>query len=560
MLLFSLSDNRILNVFCPIIIVLFSLLLIGCSAEYHRERADREAYTIIEEKSEGMEGMPEDFTIEQPEDQPEKIDTPTERILAASTVISLHDAIEIAVLNSRSYQNRKESLYLQALSLSLSRHGFDPQFFATASGALSGEADGTDETLSGVLSYGLNKMMATGADLSTSITTSLFRAISTGNAEEAVSTFAFSLVQPLMRGAGRRVALENLTQAERNMVYAIRNFIRFRRTFSVDIAQSYFDLLRLRDEVENRKSNYENLVRELERAELRAKAGIIPEFQVDQQRQQVLTAEDSWIRAQQNYADALDRFKIDLGLPMEIPLQPDPRELKMLREIPIEPLELEVDEANAIALIRRLDLKNDSDAVEDAERKVVVARDNLRPGLDLFVDFNAPTEGVRQPLNFADGDPSYSVGADLDLPLERTSERNVYRDALIDVKQAHRNLNESMDLIQLEIRRSVRALQQARASYEIQKNSLGLAERRVESTTILLQAGRATSRDYLEAQDDFLDAQNALTLALVNHFNARLDLLLAMETLALDERGFWLTDDAAESIDLLIQEGREIEP
>jgi len=52
----------------------------------------------------------------------------------------------------------------------------------------------------------------------------------------------------------------------------------------------------------------------------------------------------------------------------------------------------------------------------------------------------------------------------------------------------------------------------------------------------------------LEAEEDLLDAQNSLTETIVDYFNARLDLLLALEALRVDERGIWpeLVKEAAE--------------
>ena len=44
-----------------------------------------------------------------------------------------------------------------------------------------------------------------------------------------------SIVQPFLRGGGRAVTLENLTLAERNLLYEIRSFARFRQEFFVAV-------------------------------------------------------------------------------------------------------------------------------------------------------------------------------------------------------------------------------------------------------------------------------------------------------------------------------------
>src|SRR5262249_23787034 len=51
-----------------------------------------------------------------------------------------------------------------------------------------------------------------------------------------VSTLSLDVIQPFLRGGGWAVTLEPLTQAERNLLYAIRDFAKFRQEFFVFIA------------------------------------------------------------------------------------------------------------------------------------------------------------------------------------------------------------------------------------------------------------------------------------------------------------------------------------
>jgi outer membrane protein TolC len=66
-----------------------------------------------------------------------------------------------------------------------------------------------------------------------------------------------------------------------------------------------------------------------------------------------------------------------------------------------------------------------------------------------------------------------------------------------------------------------------------------LAESRVESTNLFLELGRAETRDLLEAQDDLVSAQNALTGALVDYRVAELELQRDMGVLQVNEQGIW---------------------
>jgi len=519
------------------------LILAGCSTSHYREAADRQVYDIIEAKGEAVEDMPSDFTIEEPT-EPIPAPGPDE----ATREITLREALELAVDYSRTYQSERESLFSQGLALTSARHEFDPIPFGIGSAEVEG-GDGPD-TVSGFLSFGINKMLATGADLSVSIATNFFRIISGGDPQElAASTFSASLVQPLLRGAGKKVALENLTQAERSMVYAVRDYARFRKTFSVDIAQSYFNLLEQRDRVENARVNFENLMDDRRRTQLLAEAARVAAFEVDQAEQDVLRAKDEYIRTIQSYQNALDVFKVDLGLPTDLLIEPATAELGNLPLYVGEPVDLSTDEAIEVALTHRMDLKNVEGGVEDARRKIIVAENALKAGLDLTLAYNADTETDTKPLKFSGGNDRYSAGLDVELPFDRLNERNAYRQSLINLDASQRDLSERIDRIKLEVRDQFRNLERARRSYDIQVESVQLAERRVESTVLLQQAGRATTRDVLESRAALLSARNQVTSALVDFFNARLDLLLAIEALRIDNEGFWMAEVGGEATD-----------
>jgi outer membrane protein TolC len=515
---------------------LAGLLLVGCSTTYYKEDADKEVYGIISAKSGKIGGMPSHFTIEG-----EKEPLPFDPDAESEVVLSLESALKIAVENSRDYQGQKESLYSQGLSLTQARHQFDPIFSGTASGEI--ERDDQRNSISGALSFGISKMLATGADLSVVLTTNLFRYISGGDpAKAASSIISASIVQPLLEGAGRAVTLENLTQAERNMVYEIRDFVRFRKTLSVSVAKDYYNLLQRNDAVNNAWNNYENLKDELERSRLLAMAGRLPEFQVDQTEQDELRARDRWIREKELYENLLDSFKIRLGIPTDVSIQPDPGEMAELAKIGIVPPPVQAEEATDIALDKRLDLRNTRGQVDDADRKVTVAANALKAGLDVSGSMDVGTQGETTPFDFDFDNATYSAGLSLELPLDKKSERNAYRQSLINLMASERNLAERIDEIKQEVRNASRSLEQAEQSYDIQQNSLRLAEQRVESTTLLQQAGRASTRDVLESREALLSAQNAVSRALVDHFNARLDLLLAMESLKIRDDGLWMEE------------------
>ena len=325
-------------------------MLSGCKGYYkfYKKSADKEVYEIIQSKSPEVSGIESDFNIER--------DTNLLFQDSGSTqVLSLLDALDIAVLNSRDYQSEREELYTEGLALSLERYEWSPIFNSTVQANFTDDAGIQSRSRNAIL--GVRKMLATGADITASIAIDYLR-ITTGE-DTRTNTGAINarLVQPLLRGFGRAIAMESLTQAERNMVYALRNYVRFRKQFSVDIAKEYFRILQRKDRVNNAYDNWQRLKDSLERDKERAKVGRLEQFQVDQTAQDELTAKDDWIRETQDYENAVDNFKIRLGIPTDIPIALDPEELAKLHIASLESFDVDQSECIDLAIDNRLDLK-----------------------------------------------------------------------------------------------------------------------------------------------------------------------------------------------------------
>jgi hypothetical protein len=213
---------------------------------------------------------------------------------------------------------------------------------------------------------------------------------------------------------------------------------------------------------------------------------------------------------------------------------------KELEQLKIHHPKINVDEAVRIALAARLDYQNAKDAQDDSARKVALAVNRFLPQLDVFADgrINSPVKVHGFPLPEV-SNYSWDVGANLDLPLERTAERNNYRGALIAQDRAGRNVELQRDQIELQIRESWRTLEQAKRNYEINEIGVRIAERRVEEQELLAEFGRAKALDQVDAQNSLLSSKDQLTQALVAHTIARLQFWDNMGILYIKEDGQW---------------------
>lgn len=606
--------------FLALLLVLIGLA--GCRTPgVHRVETDTRATAIIAEKQEQAIGQATPFTLDRPSDRlrrrlllgadlprtgpaslgtdqlpriehwpeadaPARVNAPglpgAGKNNTLPLILTLVQALEIGAANSSDYQEKKENVFQNALALDLERNQFRSILASQAQG-LADRDGSSDPTVSGLLGsadISLDRTFKNGVELTTALAADLATLLSAGGTSAFGITADATLSIPLLRGSGRHIVTEPLLQAERNVVYAIWEFERFKKEFAVNVGTSYLAILQQMDTVKNNEEDYRSRIISARRSRRLADAGRIKEIEVDQSVQNELSARQRWISSREYSKKLLDSFKTLLGLPPDAPVKLDPGELERIHlpplaivsneegdskniRIPAEalsadapvlmiepgagtpgPLELDRRKAICLALANRLDMRVAQENVNDAQRAVVVAADAL--GAELTI-LGSASIGERRTITTADLDNArlrtdkgiFSALVTLDLPFERTAEAVAYRNSFIELEQAVRTVQTLEDTIKLTVSNKLSDLLEARESLYIQTKAVAVATKRVKSTTLFMEAGRAETRDLLEAQDALLSAQNGLTSARINYRVAELELQRDTGLLTVTETGLW---------------------
>jgi hypothetical protein len=301
-------------------------------------------------------------------------------------VLDARQAIQLALLHSNDYQRQLETLYLSALDVSFERFRFDTQFFGNynthyrSDGPLRSAAGPQNVlTLEGLPVVQAQRLFATGSEMVVGFANSLVWQFSGPDSYSASTVLDFTLVQPLLRRAGRDRVLERLTLAERTLLGNVRQMERYRRAFYVEIltgrdagsgssrqggvfgaglegftglgssafvrlgtsgggvtggtgggqASGFMGLLQSEQEIRNQQDNLNSLRSNYFRllVNLQELMTTVPEqsesivrqrLQVAQARTAMLNAESRLLNSKTAYQSQLDSFKITLGLPPDL--------------------------------------------------------------------------------------------------------------------------------------------------------------------------------------------------------------------------------------------------
>lgn len=541
------------------------LLLAACSSGHYKRSADDESYAAIASKTVAVPGMTSQVVIDQPAviDLSDLalnnttfafLDNEAESEIGAH-ILTLNQALDLAFQHSKDYQTQKERLYLEALALTFDRYRYTPTFafsggadynwdaqdqFVTDMQALTGmDLVSTNESITAGTSLGARYLLKGGGAIALNLTNNFTRFLTGDVRELGTGALIGSFTQPLLRDFGTAIETENLLQAERDLLYQLRDFTRFRKTFAVRVASDYYSVLLLRETARN---NYAGLLANnlsLEREQAFQQEGLRTLLQVGRLEQSALQQDLRWTSSITRYKRSLDNFKLLIGLNADDNIVLDDNEMVLITETGMTSPDLSLEQAVELAIQTRLDLYTELDRVQDSARRIRVAVNALNPALDLDFRVSVPDgpDGSLGELDFENA--VYSAGLDFDLPLDNKAERNNYRRALVDYEAATRSYLLAADEIKLDVIDAWRRMNEARKSYDISVTSVQINERRVEEAELRAELGLGDIQDTVDSQNDLTAARTELVRSIVDHNIAKLEFWRDVGLLYVNDNGQW---------------------
>ena len=225
---------------------------------------------------------------------------------------------------------------------------------------------------------------------------------------------------------------------------------------------------------------------------------------------------------------------------------------------PIDP-----DEAFEVARANRLDWMNNRAALVDQWRLIQFNAMALLSGLDVVVDGGINTVG-NNPAKFRAPTGAISAGLQFDAPFTRLTERNNFRQAILDYQQVRRQQIQYEDRIKLAIRQALRQLDLDKQNLETQRRAVIIAIRRVDQTRLNLaqpappppmpgpdgtsppvdptagQLGPTATLNLIFAFNDLRSSQDALTSIWINYYATRASLAQQLGVMQLTDDGLWI--------------------
>ncbi len=270
-------------------------------------------------------------------------------------VLSLDRAYQLALIHSPDYQAQLETLYLSALDVSLERFSFDTQGFVgfnsfmQRQGRIRAGSSGPRTQMVNSLGVngggiGLGRLGTTGATYAAGLANTILFNISGSSSRSANSLLDFSIVQPLLRGAGRDRIMEGLTQSERTLLANVRQLERYRRGFFLQVTTGrpagagpnrfgsflnlpagapigtggFYGLLVQQTQIRNQEFAVRQLQAVLDQFRELNNVGRLDPVQLRLLESTVFNQQSALVEAHIRYQSTLDRFVQSIGLPPDL--------------------------------------------------------------------------------------------------------------------------------------------------------------------------------------------------------------------------------------------------
>jgi hypothetical protein len=471
-------------------------------------------------------------------------------------LLDLTGAVEMGVLNSTRYQNELEQLYLSALDVSFERFQFDSQFFGgssiffTSAGERVGAPDPANPSNPALLNPSsvfevnasrpgnrlqLQKLSTTGNELVVGLANSLVWQFSGPDDYSSNTLLDFTMIQPLLRGAGRTRVLERLTLSERNLLANVREMDRFREAYYVSVVTGqdpgqgpsrrggvfgsgltgftgvggvgfggigggfgggqggfgqggnggnftggagaqgsggYLGLLQTAQVIRNQYANVGALRDSVLQLEASYEAGRIDRFQVDLAKQALFNAQSQLLTSENQYRTVLEFFLTNLGLPPELNVKVEDNIIDNLNLLDPVLEELQQQVGDVLSELRLLREAEEQRAQAGAAEQLVVP--NIPP--NTTDDLEVRLSGIME-----DAKKVKAIVAERIAAVEQDFER--LKGALPERRESLKRLSTRRELDEVNIDRELFSVERLDAQIARQQNELTNIETRLTATT-----------------------------------------------------------------------------
>ncbi len=433
------------------------------------------------------------------------------------SILTLAQAVEEALVKNERLVNQHDTIEQADLGLRLARNAFRPKVIPNILGSF-GQTNVSSQTYR----VDVAQRFVTGTEMRLSTGTVSQQIPGIGGSDGDIHFYnadtTVTLSQPLLRGFGRAVARRGLTSAELRREEADSAQMLAEHQVALDVAAAYYRVVSQQAFVGVALQSLDRSRRLRDGSEAKLDAGLVSQLDVLRAQQLVAQAEIQLFDAQSGADDARDQLAFLMGRPSSDRFELD-------TQIPRpDAAAIDVDQATALALRSRIELKSRAASRADADRQVLFARNQLLPQVDMHLALTRRETSASLARSFGLDDYRFATFFTIAMPVDRTAQQVDYQTALIDRDRRGREISTLERQIADEVKRAIRERDRLLRGVLSAETSVLLSQSEVEVAQLRYERGLSNNLDVVTAESSLLLAESRRIQALADAAVARLRL------------------------------------
>lgn len=358
--------------------------------------------------------------------------------------------------------------------------------------------------------------------------------------EEFTSFTGVTVTQPLFRNYGAAANNAQINIARKNRDISINQFRQRVLDIITDFGTSFWDLVRVKEELKVRIESQELAETLLRQSRKRLEAGAISPLEVIQAEAAASARKDDVIVARKAVRDAEDRLKLLISA--------DVYELRDSEIIPLgngslNPVLQTLNESIETAISKRPDYGEIKNTIERNRIQIRYSENQRFPKIDLEASYGLNGLGPSFSDSFrqVDDNPQWSVGLVFRYPLGNNAATGDYKAAKLEASQSVLRLKKLEQQIIINIDNAIKDIESDRKRVDETRIAVNLARESLVAEDKKLLAGRSTTFNVLKVQEDLARAHSTESTA-ISDYNKALIRYYKEKGILLEELGITASD------------------
>lgn len=429
-------------------------------------------------------------------------------------VLTLNQAIELVLKKNRSLSRSSLGLNISKFSLEAQKSEFSvkvrPQTYF--------ETNSTDDSWQ--LGLGLSKKSEHG------ITTSITPKIEREQGDTDRSGVTLSVHVPLLRGFGRDMNLDNLHSSMFELEEVQLSFQQQQVAIVLDTVATVYAIIQNQQQIQMLTDELDLLKDHLKLTKAKELSRLVSAMDLYRAELRLKDVQNEMTSVREQMVNNSNKLKELLTFSLS-------ENIIVSASVHYKPIDISLNDAIRLATEKRIELKQLKNRIIESKRKMILAKKNILPNLNLNMSY----ERFGDNDSFELDEEQWSVSLNSDFDLSRTSERTSYLQSQVSYKGALLDLESEKERIAIEVRNQLNNLKKQEILISDRKKQAQQAKGKLELSLSKFRHGMAGNFDLIESQSELQRVRSDLLADTMGHIVGIYRLRAAIGTLLDKQEG-----------------------